>query len=178
MFVIESDKTIKLTRGDILFFGVSAEDRESGEKYIFQPGDIVRVGVFGKKDVENVLMQKDFAITTPTEDVEIFLSEEDTKIGPVINKATDYWYEIVLNPDVKPQTIIGFDDEGAKVLKLYPEGGDIYSEDTEILPEDIPVVDEELDVLSDRPVKNKAIAKAILSLNETINEIKNKLGLI
>jgi len=46
------------------------------------------------------------------------------KIGDVINKPTDYWYEIEINPETKPQTIIGYDENGEKILKLYPEGSD------------------------------------------------------
>ena len=178
MFTINSDKSISVTRGDILYFSVSAQDTESGEKYIFRAGDIVRMTVYGKKDCKNVVMEKDFLVTTPAEEVEIFLEEKDTKIGKTISKPTDYWYEIVLNPDVKPQTIIGYDDDGAKIFRLYPEGEEISAEDEEILPEDIPVIDDELDVHSERPVKNKAIARAILSLSETINKLKAEISIL
>ena len=122
MFTIESDKTINVTRGDVLYFGVSAQDKDSGEKYIFQPGDVVRIAAYGKKDSENVVLQKDFLVETPTEEVEIFLDGDDTKFGEVISKPTDFWYEVELNPDTKPQTIIGYDEEGAKIFKLFPEG--------------------------------------------------------
>ena len=91
--------------------------------YKFQPGDVVRIKVFGKKDAENVVLQKDFPVLEVTENVEIFLTEEDTKIGEVISKPKDYWYEVELNPGDYPQTIIGYDEDGAKVFKLYPEGG-------------------------------------------------------
>lgn len=181
MFTIESDKTINVTRGDVLYFGVSAQDKDSGEKYVFQPGDIVRIAAYGKKDSENVVLQKDFLVETPTEEVEIFLDEEDTKFEDPINKAKVYWYEVVLNPDVKPQTIIGFDEDGAKIFRLYPEGVDV--EEVEIEPEDIPVMDDELNVFSDRPVRNKAIAKAVVALNyatdnsrEIIERLKGEIS--
>ena len=163
MFTIESDKTINVTRGDVLYFGVSAQDKETGEKYIFQPGDVVRIAAYGKKETDNIVLKKDFLVESPTEEVEIFLGEEDTKFEEPINKAKVYWYEVVLNPDVKPQTIIGFDEDGAKIFRLYPEGVDV--EEVEIEPEDIPVMDDELNVFSDRPVRNKAIAKAIVALD-------------
>jgi hypothetical protein len=96
------------------------------------------------------------------EEVEIFLGEEDTKIGEVISKPKDYWYEVELNPFDHPQTIIGYDEDGAKVFKLFPEGDDIneYVPD----PEDFPVVDEELDMTSPRPVANRVIARAFANL--------------
>jgi hypothetical protein len=50
------------------------------------------------------------------------LSKEDTKIGKKVNKPVDYWYEVELNPDTYPQTIVGYDEDGAKIFKLYPEG--------------------------------------------------------
>ena len=69
-------------------------------------------------------MQKDFPITEDTKEAYIYLDEEDTKIGEVIAKPRDYWYEVELNPEIQPQTIIGYDEDGAKVFRLYPEGGD------------------------------------------------------
>lgn len=49
---------------------------------------------------------------------------DETKIGEYISKPKEYWYEIELNPETYPQTIIGYDEDGPKVLILYPEGGD------------------------------------------------------
>jgi hypothetical protein len=170
MFTIESDKTINVTRGDVLYFGTGAKDKETNEVYVFQPGDIVRMSVYGKKNCENVVLQKDFLVETPTTEVDIFLDKNDTKIGKTISKPTVYWYEIELNPDEKPQTIIGYDEEGAKIFRLYPEGEEIPEEDEEVNPADIPVIDDELDPLSNRPVRNKAIAKAVMSLDGALRK--------
>lgn len=94
------------------------------EDYEFKAGDVVRLNVHGKKDCDNVVLKKDVVVAAPTMAVDIALEKEDTKIGEVISKPVEYWYEVELNPDTKPQTIIGYDDEsGAKVFKLYPEGG-------------------------------------------------------
>lgn len=60
-----------------------------------------------------------------TTQVEMALYGEDTKFGEVISKPVDYWYEIELNPDTNPQTIVGYDEEGAKIFKLFPEGKDV-----------------------------------------------------
>ena len=158
MFIIE-DNYIYATRGDIVFFGVTAED--DGVPYHFQPGDVVRISVYGKKDTETVYLEKDFPVLKNCESVEIFLSEEDTKFGDVINKSKDYWYEVCLNPDTNPQTIIGYSDEGAAVFRLFPEGADIEKDEHIPTEEDIPFVDEELDLTSLRPVSNRAVTAAI-----------------
>ena len=160
MFVVNEDNSIYATRGDIVFFSVSAED--NGVKYTFKAGDVLRIKIYGKKDAENVVLQKDFPVTENTSEVEIYLTEEDTKIGEVISKPKDYWYEVELNPDEEPQTIIGYDEDGAKIFKLFPEGDDIESYEPD--PEDFPVVDEELDMSSPRPVSNSVIARAFANL--------------
>jgi hypothetical protein len=123
MFRIDEEKTIHLTRGDAATFSVGAIIE--GETYIFREGDVIRLTVYGKKDCSNVVLQKDSFVNEETESVDIFLESEDTKFGEVISKPTDYWYEVELNPDTYPQTIIGYDENGAKVFKLYPEGGDM-----------------------------------------------------
>lgn len=164
MFVINEDKSIYLTRGDVAFFSVQAKT-ESGEAYKFQPGDVVRFKVFEKKNCENVALSKDFGIEAETEEVEIYLEEKDTKIGDVISKPVTYWYEVELNPYTEPQTIVGYDEDGAKIFMLYPEGNEA-EDDEPITPEDIPIVDEELDLTSTRPVQNQAIARAILKIEE------------
>ena len=73
MFTINDDLSINVTRGDILFFTVTADD--DGKNYMFRPGDVVRIKVYGKKDAEAVVLQKDFPVFEATEEVEIFLSE-------------------------------------------------------------------------------------------------------
>ena len=157
MFRVNDDQSIYVTRGDRVFFAVSAT--ENGEQYIFQPGDIVRVRVTAKKDCENVLMQKLFTVEEETESVTILLTGDDTKFGDVISKPTDYWYEVELNPFTDPQTIIGYDEDGAKILKLFPEGKD----DTTTKPKDVPVVDSELSLTSERPIQNQAVTRALMT---------------
>ena len=171
MFVLNEDKSIYVTRGDIVFFTVSAADIETEEKYKFQPGDIVRIKVFGKKNAASVVLQKDFAVTEETENVDIYLDKEDTKIGGVISKPVDYWYEIELNPYSDPQTIIGYNEDGPMVFKLFPEVADIPA--FEPVPEDYPFIDDELDLTSDRPVQNQAIARAVVTLGAVATKAAN-----
>jgi hypothetical protein len=170
MFTLNDDNSIYATRGDIVFFDVTAKDEVTGEDYIFEAGDLVRIKIYGKKAAEDVVLHKDFPVLETADAVEIFLDERDTKIGEVISKPKDYWYEVELNPLTNPQTIIGYDEDGAKVFKLFPEGADIpeYVPD----PEDVPFVDAELDLASTNPVQNQAVAKAIAQLSADLERIE------
>lgn len=122
-FINNDDLSMDITRGDAAVFSVGANVGET--TYTFREGDVVRFKVFAKKDCAEVVLTKDVEVTEETSTVEITLDGEDTTIGEVINKPVDYWYEIELNPDTYPQTIIGYDDNGAKVFRLYPEGGEV-----------------------------------------------------
>lgn len=122
MFKINSDLSIYATRGDMIAFSVSADSGSAA--YKFKEGDIVRIKVFEKKECHCVVLQKDFPTTEGSEKVDILLTGEETKIGELISKPKDYWYEIELNPLTNPQTIIGYDEDGAKIFRLFPEGGD------------------------------------------------------
>lgn len=171
MFTINDDLSIYATRGDTVFFTVTAE--ENGTPYFFEAGDVLRMKIFQKKNANNVVLEKSFPVTAKTDRFIILLTEEDTKIGDVISKATDYWYEIELNPFTNPQTIIGNDEDGAKIFRLFPEGAD--SDVPEVDPEDIPVVDIELDMTSNRPVQNQAISRAIVNLEAAFNVTKKEV---
>lgn len=110
-------KEIKITRGDIGAIDLSITN------YIFKVGDIIRFKVFKIDDCKCVELQKDIIINEEAETIEISLTSEETRIGDLINKPKKYWYEIELNPETNCQTIIGYDDEGEKIFRLYPEGG-------------------------------------------------------
>jgi hypothetical protein len=122
MFTIDTDKTISITRGDSGSFVAPIN-------YAFQGGEVLRLKVFRKKACEDVVLQKDFVIAEATETVTLELTEKDTRIGGIISKPVDYWYEIELNPDNNPQTIVGYDEDGAKIFRLYPEGRDIENDE-------------------------------------------------
>lgn len=171
MFTLNDDLSIYATRGDIVFFSVSADD--DGIPHQFQGGDVVRIKIYGKKDAASVVLQKDFPVTEATDSVAIFLTEEDTKIGEVISKPVDYWYEIELNPYDYPQTIIGYDEDGAKVFKLFPEGADIPEYVPE--PEEVRVTDDELDMTSTHPIQNQAVARAVANLRADFEETKETI---
>ena len=122
MFVVNEDGSIFLTRGDVAQLKVSAKSSETTQ-YEFQTGDIVRLTVMQRKQCGQIVLQIDTEVEVPTEEVIIRLEKEDTKFGELINKPVDYWYEIEINPETAPQTIVGYDADGPKIFRLFPEGG-------------------------------------------------------
>lgn len=122
MFTVNEDLSIYATRGDAVYFSVSAEN-DVGEIYKFQPGDVVRITVCEKKNCAAIVLQKDFPVLTETETVGLYLTGDETKFGDIISKPVDYWYEVELNPLTVPQTIIGYNENGAAIFKLFPEAG-------------------------------------------------------
>lgn len=170
MFEIKEDMSIAVTRGDICFFDLSAVTSE-GIPFSFVEGDILRLKISTKKNCEDVVLVKDYTIESDCESIVLSLTGKDTKIGPVISKPVTYWYEICLNPETNPQTLVGYDEEGAKVFLLLPEARDMNGDDLE--PDDVPWVDTELDDSSSNPISNQAIAREIKRIDDTL---KNKLS--
>lgn len=127
MFIINEDNSIYVTRGDAMAFGVEMRGEE-GEIQNFLPGDVVRLKVYAKKNTSHIVLQKEVIVAEESESVVLYLSSEDTKFDNEISKPKDYWYEVELNPDGDTQTIIGFDEDGAKLFKIFPEGGDYSME--------------------------------------------------
>lgn len=118
-------KQIQMNRGDSTTFKVSAKDT-SGNIYTFKVGEKVKFAITEKKDEDNVVFSKTIDVDEEGYYVYIPISSEESKIGEIINKPTTYWYEIsVLTLNNEIQTIIGYDDEGAKEFILNPEAGDV-----------------------------------------------------
>lgn len=122
MFIIDEDgTTLKVTRGQsgTITFGALTPE---GEPYTFQVGDVLRLNVTKVNKENSVVMSVDTIIEEATTEATISITSFDSKIGTVINKPTDYWYDIELNPDSAiAQMLLGYDDEGPKIFKLYPE---------------------------------------------------------
>lgn len=123
MFKIEN-KTIHITRGDIATIGIKAKNVD-GSDYVFKQNDVVRLNVYKRKDCSCVVLYKDVKASEETTELELNLTSENTKIEELTSKPVKYWYEVVLNPDTNPQTIIGYDVEGAKEFILYPEAKEV-----------------------------------------------------
>jgi hypothetical protein len=123
MIIVNEDNSIYLTRGDTVAFNVAAIYND--QPFEFKSGDTVRLRVTEKKNTTNVVLERDFPVSENTEEVQILLTSEDTKIGDDINKPVDYWYEIEYQDTYgNVQTIVGYDEDGAKIFRLYPEGGE------------------------------------------------------
>ena len=125
MFKILKDKskTICVTRGDAGNLAVNA-NLDGGGQYTFKKGDVIRFRVFKAQKCGETVILKDVVVDEERPKVIIPLSKTDTKIGGVINAPVDYWYNIELNPDTTPHTMIGYDDDGQKIFRLFPKGGD------------------------------------------------------
>jgi hypothetical protein len=123
MFVVNSDGSIFVTRGDVGAIEVGINVQESAGN-VFKKGDILRLNVHEARHTDRVILMKDVEIMSDTDEVAITLTRDDTKIGSLINRPVDYWYELELNPDTTPQTLIGYDTAGPKIFRLFPEGAD------------------------------------------------------
>ena len=110
-----------ITRGDTATVDITAAYSE-GESYLFQPNDVVRFKVVERKKCDHVVLQKDISVSSERSTVSVPLTSSETRIGSIINKPIDYWYEVELNPETEAQTIIGYDEDGPKIFRLYPEG--------------------------------------------------------
>lgn len=116
-------KTFHVTRGDYGIIEISAKNDDKTD-YEFQINDVIRFGIFEKNDMNKIIMQKDLTVTEISTKVDFEFNKEDTTIGGIISKPVDYWYEIQLNPNSNPQTIVGYDEDGAKIFRIYPEGAE------------------------------------------------------
>lgn len=114
------DKEIHINRGDKLLIEFSIDN--DNEKYIFQKDDKIKFSIYRKKEMDKPpVLQKEIIPIVGTTFVDIEVSSQEMKLDDIKNKFVEYWYEIELNEN---DTIIGFDEDGAKKLILYPEGAD------------------------------------------------------
>lgn len=120
MFKVNDDLSIYCTRGDSAAFVVTAD--ANGGAYTFKSGDRIRFKLMEKGNCENVILSKEFPVSLQSEKVNLTLESNETKIGEVISKPQDYWYEIEHERSGVIQTLVGYDDNGAKVFRLFPEG--------------------------------------------------------
>jgi hypothetical protein len=127
----EDQETIYLTRGDVPKFSTVAFylplTEDESELYKFQLNDKISFVVKEKKGytktevlrIEKTLAQMGYL--EPTYYPEIPFTEKDTKKFDLLDKKKTYWYDIVLNDTT---TILGYDQNGAKKLIVFPEAGE------------------------------------------------------
>lgn len=114
--------TIKINRGDVLNLSLTLS-LSDGTSYTFQDGDKVVFSVYNKgKMNDDAVLLKEITVSGSQNSIEINCTKEETKLGELINRPVEYWYEVELNDE---HTVIGYDDDGAKLLMLFPEGSKI-----------------------------------------------------
>lgn len=121
MLKVDNEKKIHITRGDIGTLVVSAKNNDESD-YTFQKNDVVQLKVMEKQNVSNIILKKETTVSEESTTIDINLTKDDTRIGDLINTPVKYWYEVELNPDSNPITILGYDENGPKEFILYPEG--------------------------------------------------------
>lgn len=129
----EDNQTLYITRGDstqekfnrLAFqYPIYNIATKQEELYEFQPDDKITFVVMNKNGyLKEELLRKEYTLRemgylAPTTTPELPLTAEDTKALPLANKKKTYNYDLVLNDEI---TILGYDDEGAKKLILFPE---------------------------------------------------------
>lgn len=132
----EDRTTILLTRGDstdgynnkIAFCAPYYDQTGTLQYRDIQPTDKISFVAYEKKGyTKEEILRKDYTLKQigceePTKYPELQLTSEDTKKFPLKNKAVTYWYDIVLNDE---KTIIGYDENGAKKIIVYPEAEEV-----------------------------------------------------
>ena len=115
------DKEIHINRGDRLLMEFSIDNEN--EKYTFKDGDKIKFSIYEKMGMDKPpILSKEIIPIVGSTSVDIDIPGSEMKIGELTNKPIEYWYEIELNDE---ETIIGYDEDGAKKLILYPEGADL-----------------------------------------------------
>lgn len=119
MLRIENENEIHINRGDagVIDFIIPLE---GCKRYTFNVGDTITFGVYERNGFNKCpLLFKTIEIEKATDICHIELTKEDTTIGDLINREVEYWYEIQYNDN---ETVLGYDEDGAKIFMLYPEG--------------------------------------------------------
>lgn len=129
--------TLHITRGDetketynkLAFqYPIYNATSNQEEKYMFQPDDKITFVVMKKNGyTQEEILKKEYRLRDigyywETETAELPLTKEETKLFPLSNKAQTYWYDLILNDTT---TMLGFDNEGAKKIIIYPESEEV-----------------------------------------------------
>ena len=120
MFTILDDKTICLTRGDTARIEVQLK---------YDSGSAVTSGtaylrIMEKKDCAVSKVEKSAGVASGTASFSIEAADtKESLCHKIISKPMDFWYEVSLETSGVAQTVIGYDEEGPKIFRVYPEGG-------------------------------------------------------
>lgn len=124
MLIIENENEIHINRGDTgnIDFMIPLCNNK---RYMFNVGDKLTFDVYEKKGYDkSPVLHKEIEIEEQKDIATFNLTEDDTTIGEVINKPVDYWYEIQYHnkSENSNETVLGYDLDGEKLFRLYPEG--------------------------------------------------------
>lgn len=108
------NKNIYLNRGDAVNIQVACNNAS------FEANDYIEFYIMEQGKSQNVLFEKKFTIEDEGNTVDIALTSAETKsICPAFDSGyKTFWYEIEYNGSI---TLMGYDDNGAKLLVMYPE---------------------------------------------------------
>lgn len=118
MEVIDSRYTVIHNRGSKGALRLLASAVSTGT---FKAGDVIKFSIVEKDDYANVVLQKRFTVKEDCTEFFLVFTGEEMKIGDIISKKKEYYYEIELNEDT---TLLGSYKDGHKRFVLYPEAGE------------------------------------------------------
>lgn len=113
--------TIKAYRGSSGYIRVSKTDDE-GNIEQFAANDVVTLSVKNNFGESDPILRKQVTVQSACDYVDITISSSETKsMSELISEPVEFEYDINVNGE-ENTTIIGHDDSGAKIWKLYPSG--------------------------------------------------------
>ncbi len=112
MTEIDKDtKQVYHQRGDKLVYPI---------EYDFKKYDVISFAIYSARKLnEKPIVFEKFTIDKDCDSYTIEIDFETMKIGNMLNRKKDYWYEISLNDE---KTLVGFTDETPAYFTLLPEG--------------------------------------------------------
>lgn len=115
MFKFQNN-TFHVTRGDSGSITIAYKDGSA------LPGTIC-FRVYGKEELNSdPIINKEIEIESGTTSYDLIIESGDTmKMDNPENEREEYWYELKIGPT---NTVLGYDETGAKIFYLYPTGKD------------------------------------------------------
>lgn len=111
------DYHLKINRGNTLRFDYSIMGGDT--PYVFEKDDTIVFSVYEAFGLEqDPVLTEEFKPIEGSTEITIEIPKDKMKFAPMSSMETDYWYEITLNEE----TVLGFDENGAKIITIYPEG--------------------------------------------------------
>ena len=110
----KSGNTLYITWGDHGFITLSREGK------VFKANETVNVNIYRESEM-NIAPIRTWTtgvLNTDTEEVTIEVFPEETELESPITEPTKYWWEATCGDE----TFIGYDEQGPKILNLYPGG--------------------------------------------------------